>query len=384
MIYSVDFLEMSAKINHVVLSKYLKDLGWSEFETKRKDVKVFQLENREHFFQIDVPLDKNFADYKYAMYRAVNTLSEVTGHSVEQVVLELINPISDIIRIHISNPHMDDGSIAIEDAVNLYENAKKLLMATAMDITSPKEIHYGRPDDIIQEFIGNCRFGQTEIGSYVVSVVSPIATVSNGEYEQLSIFCDRDQCANSLTRRVSNKLISSINFVKSSIDDGNFSSETLLCQEDVGCISVNFLEALNNMSLYKSETDLGVSIRWAPTITHNRLPYNQVKISHDYYEPINAYILKYKEEVSAEKTFTGKISALQSAESRERRKKGKVTLVYFVDDEKVAKATATLTESDYEKAIEAHKYGKLVRIRGNLTGTHRKTINNASFEVLNI
>ena len=42
MIYSVNFLDLTEKINPLAFSKYLNDTGWNLFQTKRKDVKVYQ------------------------------------------------------------------------------------------------------------------------------------------------------------------------------------------------------------------------------------------------------------------------------------------------------------------------------------------------------
>ena len=71
MIYSVNFLDLTEKINPLAFSKYLKDTGWNLFQTKRKDVKVYQYEKDDEFYQVTVPLEKRLADYKYAMYKAI-------------------------------------------------------------------------------------------------------------------------------------------------------------------------------------------------------------------------------------------------------------------------------------------------------------------------
>lgn len=69
-------------------------------------------------------------------------------------------------------------------------------------------------DDVVQKFLSDCRFGQTEIGSYVVSVVCPFAELNEGEgYKQLSIFSDEEQCAESLTRKITNKVMKNITIV---------------------------------------------------------------------------------------------------------------------------------------------------------------------------
>ena len=143
------------------------------------------------------------------MYDAVETVAEAEGKTVEQVLLYLLNPNADILKIRLDRKNVEVGSILFDDAINVYENAKKLLAATALDILHPRKYHQGRIDDAIIKFLSDCRFGQTEVGSYVVSIVCPFSELNESEgYRQLSIFSDEKQCANSLTRQVTNRVIS--------------------------------------------------------------------------------------------------------------------------------------------------------------------------------
>ena len=134
-------------------------------------------------------MDKKLIDYKSAMYRAIETVSVVERQSTEQLMLYLLNPNTDILKIRLERKDIVAGNILFDDAIRVYENAKKLIAATAQDILHPKYYHQGRMDDTISKFINNCKFGQTEIGSYVISVVCPFAELSETEgYQQLSIF----------------------------------------------------------------------------------------------------------------------------------------------------------------------------------------------------
>ena len=193
MIYSVNFLDLTEKINPLAFSKYLKDTGWNLFQTKRKDVKVYQYEKDDEFYQVTVPLEKRLADYKDAMYKAIITVAEVEKKSIEQVMVYLLNPNTDILKIRLDRKDIEAGSILFDDAIRMYENTKKQLAATALDILHPKRYHQGRMDDAVSQFLAGCRFGQTEIDSYVVSVVCPFAELDEKEgYKQVSIFSEEE------------------------------------------------------------------------------------------------------------------------------------------------------------------------------------------------
>jgi len=305
MIYSIDFKELAEKISYINMAKYLHDLGWIEIPTKRKWVKIFQLEDHENFFQIDLPMSRDLRDYRSAMYRSVECIAASSHKSIEQVILELLNPLSDILRLRIKETEIETGSIFVEDTIKLYDNAKKLLMATTMDIVRPQLFHFGRPENSIVNFVNNCRFGQTEIGSYVVSIVCPISKIDNDDIIQLSLFSKEEDCSQSLTRKVVNKLISSIKIVRETINSRTF--EDYICDnaDSENCISVNFLEALSEININRSGSELDITAKYAPTVRSNVLSDTSISISHDYYSPINTIVKRFKNSQQSEKCILG-------------------------------------------------------------------------------
>ena len=243
MTYSVNYLDLTEKISPLAFAKYLKDTGWALFQTKREDIKIYQFERNDVFFQVIIPMERKLNDYREAMYKAVETVAKVEAKSVEQIMLYLLNPNTDILKIRLEKKDVEAGNILLNDAICVYENAKRLLAATALDILHPKKYHQGRMDDCVQKFLSNCRFGQTEVGSYVISVVCPFAELDeNEEYKQLSIFSDEEQCANSLTRKVTSRVMENISLIKNHIDNGEL--DKLILQNEDRIISANFYEAL--------------------------------------------------------------------------------------------------------------------------------------------
>lgn len=381
MIYSVNFLDLTEKINPHAFSRYLKDTGWIQFQSKRTNVKIYQFEMGKNFFQASIPTDKNLSDYKQAMYKAVKTVAKVEQKSVEQVMLYLLNPNTDILKIRLEKKEIEAGNILFNDAIRLYENVKKLLAATALDILHPKKYHQGRSDDAIMKFLSNCRFGQTEIGSYVVSVVCPFAELDEGTgYKQLSIFSDEEQCADSLTRQVTSRVMNNIVEIKNQIDSGNL--DNLVSREDGTIISANFYEALNGLNLDSEGADVEFIAEWSPVVKNTTCSESRIMLSHDYYLPIATVISKLKEEKNKATKIIGRIKRLESSPDVENRTMGKVTLVYLDENDKKKTVTAELGKNDYNKAINAHACGNHVEIVGEITG-RRNAITCESFSIIN-
>lgn len=379
MIYSVNFVDMTLKLNPLAVTRYLTETEWKLYPIKRTDIKIFQYEKDEIFEQVTVPLDKNLRDYKNTMYDAICKVAYIEGKSVEQLMLYLLNPNTDILKIRLDKKEVESGNIILDDAIQLYDNAKKLLAATALDIINPKKIHLGRIDESVQKFLSQCRFGQTEIGSYVVSVVCPFAELSGVDgYRQLSIFSDEEQCANSLTRQVTNRLMTNIATIKQKIDEDNV--ESLVNYEEE--ISSNFYEALNGLDLHAEDTTVEFIAEWSPTVKSNRCQYNRLAVTNDYYEPIRNIISKIKECTNERTTIVGKIKQLKAAPTIDKRQFGTVVVVYVGDNERAKSVTVKLDKEDYDNAVIAHQHGKAVKLVGDLKEQSKATMENVLFSVI--
>ena len=158
MIYSVNYEELSGRINPFVIKRYLKGNGWVPFKTKRDDISVFQYIKDGQFEQVTIPNDRTLFDYSMALYQAVRAVADVEGRPIEQMLLTLLNPHSDIVKIRIDDPSIEPGNIPFDAAAELYENARKLIAASARDVLHPRNYHAGRPDDSVQKFVSQCRF----------------------------------------------------------------------------------------------------------------------------------------------------------------------------------------------------------------------------------
>ena len=381
MIYSVNFMDLTEKISPLAFAKYLKDMGWEQYQSKRQYIKIFQYEKNDDFFQVIIPTEKKLNDYKEAMYKAVVTVAEAENKSVEQVLLYLLNPNTDILKIRLEKKDVEAGNIFFDDAIRMYENAKRLLAATALDILHSKKYHQGRMDDCVLKFLSSCRFGQTEIGSYVVSVVCPFAELDeNEDYKQLSIFSDEEQCANSLTRQVTSRVMKNISFIKNQIDNGEM--DKLILQDEDKIISANFYEALGGLNLDSNGADVEFIAEWSPIVKNADCVKSRILLTHDYYQPIETTIERLKDETNKSTRIIGRIKKLESSPDVQKRKIGKITVVYLDENDKRKTVTVNLNKNEYDKAIKAHERGFHVEIVGEISCGRNASMTCESFAVI--
>lgn len=380
MIYSINYMDMVERINPLEVTKYLNISGWKSIPYKREGVKIYQ-NTFGDLQQVIVPMRKDFIDYKNTMYKVIQTIADVENKSIEQVMLYLLNPNTDILKIRLDRKDIEPGNILFDDAISLFENAKKLLAATALDIINPKKIHYGRIDDAVTSFLNQCRFGQTEIGSYIVSIVCPFAELDEKiGYKQLSIFSDEEECANSLTRKVTNKLMSNIHTIKSKID----ADELAYLYGEDSDISSNFFEALSGLNFQTANTTIEFIAEWSPIVKSNRCKYSKLSVTNDYYQPISSIASKIKGESSKRTEIVGRIKQLSATPVLAKRTNGLATIVYIGDDNKVKSVKVELNREDYDNAVIAHQKGCAVKIIGDIEckGKNKSIMQNALFSVI--
>lgn len=395
---------MTLKLNPLAVTKYLSETNWELYPIKRNDIKIFQYKKEDLFEQVTIPLDKKLRDYKNAMYDSVCKIAYVEKKSVEQLMLYLLNPNTDILKIRLDKKEVESGNIMFDDAIQLFDNAKKLIAATALDVINPKKIHYGRINEPVRNFLSQCRFGQTEIGSYVVSVICPFVDFPKTEgYKKLNAFFDEEQYAYSLTREVINRLMTNVATIKQKIDDGNLES---LANYD-SPISSNFYEALSGLSMDTEDTTVEFMAEWSPTVKSNQCKYNRILITNDYYEPIRTIISKITEYTNERIETVDKIKRLEVAPISDSREYGTIerteivgkiielkaapvidsreygTIVIYVgDNARVKSVTVKLDREDYDKAVAAHQHGKAVKVVGDLKGQVKSVMENVIFSVV--
>lgn len=369
--YSVNYFDLAEGISTLLFSRYLKDTGWEQFSSKKTKVKVYQYENARGFYQVNLPVDKTLSDYKEAMYRAVQTVAEAENRELKSVLLYLLNPCSDILKIRLANPNVESGNITFDDAIRIYDNTKKLLAAAAQDVLHPRKYHQGRMEDAVSKFLSECRFGQTEVGSYVVSIVCPFAELDGQEkYQQLSMFSNEERFVNSLTRKVTSRVMENLYQIKRNVDEDNM--DELISQTEKCAISSNFYEALMNLNENPMGTDVEFMAEWAPTVRNEQCPHSRILFTHDYYEPIKVTVNRLRKEKDTATKIYGRIKQLDSTPDVAKRKDGKITVVYLDENNRSKTTIVRVDKNDYDKAITAHSRGYFIEVIGKMTKSENR------------
>lgn len=382
MISEVNYHAHIKKINPFAIIRVLTKMGWKNIPRKNQQIRLMQKKVDANLHQVIVPMDRQLADYKEALITVIENVAKAEGKTADKVICFFLNPNADILRIRLVNNSIENGSILLDDAIRLYDNAKKLLSAAASDIINPKKNHMGKVEDKVQDFLARCRFGQTEIGSYISTVVCPFSNFNNDNYEQVQLFSDEEVIKEAFSRKVINRIMTNLETIKKRIDDNE--SERLIAYEETQ-ISANFFEAINGIGIDSTagnQVDFGVL--WSPGIPGDHNIPNNIVLSSDYSEPIKSVVSSLKSKAKTTTTILGKVKKMEAAQNVDERESGKITVVYLDAAKNKAKTVmATLNKFDYAKAVQAHLDNQYVELQGELNERTR-TIEQPMFSVLDV
>jgi len=373
-------LEESKNINFLAVQNYLRAKGWVKKVTGWDDAAVFNKQSEYGLSEILLPLKREFEDYAYSIYQALQSISKFENITLQQVVNEISLPPSDIIRFRVDSPKTHYGTISLEDGTRFIESAKRSLYASASDITKPEAYHKRMSFKDSDQFLEECRLGQTEKGSFVLAIICPFLDPSSPDQpRQLSLFKDpedlSEEIQNSFTRKVTSHFMRSLKRIQSAAKQ--IDPRQILESEMDGIISGNFLEALLELNSFTQDAELEIKGTFYNSLEEDESIPRSVQFSKDYNPFLEEAIslLKPKDE-GVKDVFFGRISSVKANPDLNLRNEGEVIINTLVDEDKVINAKVILGPEDYALACDAHANGKQVKIEGVLIN---KVIQNPVF-----
>ena len=192
---------------------YLRARGWHHVEAYGDKGDVYGLDGAP---EIVAPASSDFGAYALRVSEIVDILGRVEERTQLQVLRDLGAATTDLIRVRAPDAD-EDGSIAIGAGVAFIEQSRDLLMAAACAAKRPRAAFRAGSVGEAVDYMRHVRFGQTERGSFVVTLLSPVPPV----LERTDLFEDEDP-AHTLaqapfSRRVTHTLLGSLAAIKEAV-----------------------------------------------------------------------------------------------------------------------------------------------------------------------
>jgi hypothetical protein len=238
------------------LISYVMSEGWEKSEPFGKHADIYIGEERP---ELIIPRDNLLSDYPSVVSRLISILFEVLDQDELAIYRSLIGANHDLVRIRALGAN-EDGTIPLDNGITLVSNARDMLLAAACSTKNPQPLYRAGANREASEYIDNIRLGQTKHGSFIVTLLSPVAPTLQSSFADKWGDFDDDPIERQVTRRLVQALTSARNAVELAHQGRGEEAFEQAVSEGV---SANLCEALER--LITAANQLEVSVRWART-----------------------------------------------------------------------------------------------------------------------
>jgi hypothetical protein len=341
---------------------YLSSRGWVAVPETSPSPRAVEFHNESHpDVELLLPLVRNVGDFALRMADLVVALASVENRSAWDVLKDLSGTPGDVLRLRVATPDATLGNLPLEEGIQLLRGARDLLVAAASSTLHPKALHPQKLDKQVRNYVRNCRLGQTERGSFVATIVSPV----DPEIQTSMDFND-DQFrleTEPYSRRVTTRLMSTLGVVSNAIQRGQLFEVAQAVEEGV---SANLCEALKMMRPPGEQSQLDISVTWARTRSH--IPENvpqSVSFPQESFGLIDDATRKLRSFAYARsKKYEGSIIAVQKMKRTLFPDQGGRVVISTIVRGEAAKLRVDLNQDDFRRACEALRDGKNIAFSG--------------------
>jgi hypothetical protein len=345
---------LAARVGYRDIRSYLAARSWAHIPSRRDYAAIYRSPGNGEV-EVQIPLDTGLADYGDAMALAARRLAGFEGRPVEQVLRDLLQPRSDTLRYALADDALRTGTIDLLTGSSLTSGAVKSLRASACSVQHPRRFHPRMSLTDADGYVRACRLGQTEIGSYVLTINTPLDI-----HDQLDA---HDQIP--FGRRATTLLLDSTAYIAKSVRQGD-ASRILEDREDAPLVSANLCEALVEMMPPDESADLRISGSWSPLAPPPKTALVDILLDRSMFEPIERLAQQLRPARGSEPgRFVGKVIELSGAPNPAGDLEGDVVLQVQTDDQ-LLKVRVTLDPNTYRDAGVAHFEQRYVSVRGQL------------------
>lgn len=354
------------------LGAYLRQAGWT-LSVRDERWASYETEISGQHVALQVPQRAGAADYPRIAALLVEDIARLEDREPTALLRDVRSTSLDIVRIRIAAPSTKDGRISVEAGRRTFQAARDLLLAAACATISPRAAYTSRRPDAANALLERARFGQSEVGSYVLTMETSITPRLQG-----SMVDDGDPDA-PFERKVSVVLAGALSAALMAARSAGASGkiDPFLEATSQG-VSANLCDAVFELFDANAAETIEASFAFAPSRLVSPGVPRLVPFSAD-----TALLLRGAAEQLRERAtypdsdVEGTIVALESPNPAEG---GVVTLRAFVDGA-ARRVRVPLGVEAYGRAIVAHKALGLVRYGGELARDGRQWMLRSATEI---
>ena len=164
---------------------YLRARGWQKFSESAGKFSVW-VHPLHPDAEVVVPLNREAGDFVTQLADNLRELESVEGRSQFDILRDLHFRASNIFHLGAKSPSTNDGTVKIEDGVKLFQQLEKSMPCRLCNGTARPVFHARKPQQA-NDYMQVARLGQTEHGSFVLTILSPVSPQLNS-YSETELF----------------------------------------------------------------------------------------------------------------------------------------------------------------------------------------------------
>lgn len=375
---------MSIKAN-IIDQKILCSIHTQDIEfylRKKKWVKLREIagsiiyDSPDNTLRVWVPVIGGITeDYVVSMSKLLSAISSYEDRSQLDLVEDFdIFPVGDVIRVGSEDP-LDrlSSSLSFYTATRLIEKARQTLIVGASVAASDTDraCFGSRKPDAAISFINEVRLGQTERGSYIIKVISPLPKELLCTQPTLPSIPEKPPFQRIAVEKTFIGLSSLQEALNETYKRGKFLFEPFYERISDG-VNADLCEAILGKSEVIDSSPLNFSVSWSPSFAVNipeGVP-DKIVFESKYYHYIEEAAKEFRKKEPEEVSFSGYVVELHKEyENGE----GDITVATYIDNRR-RKIRMTLSSSNYKLATMAHDKWLEIRVKGILVERKLQTV----------
>lgn len=318
--------------------------------------------------EIILPLRYEVRDFAARMADALQTLEVAEGRSQLDILRDIRATSADVIRVELDGPAVMEGSLPLQRGVSALARTQELVLAAACAAVEPRPVYPTRKPSMAVDYMSKVRLGQTEQGSYVLTVISPVPPALDVDGDGASLAGLEDPFERSVTTTLVTAMAAAR--VAADIAASTGQLRPFLEATRLG-VSANLCDAIAGLVGESGADSLGVRVRWAPSRLPPRTVPDRITFGRDAIRVVEEASRIFRETTPRDEVeLQGMVVALKREESSAA---GMVTVAALVDGA-LRKVRVELGGDGYAAAIRAHQEERRVRCTGRLVREGRSLI----------
>jgi hypothetical protein len=344
------------------LAAYLRANGWRQEADIGGGKGSLWLLHRSDGSEYDVtlPAKRDLADYALRMSEVLHTLAEVERRSQLDVLRDIETTTADLVRVRAPRRDTENGTLPLNQAVAFVEFSRDMLLAAACAAIDKRPFFAKRKTQQAMDYLGRVRMGQTERGSYVLTILSRVPPELRPAQGTLLPVEPEDP----YERLVTLTLMNALEALQRATQDAAVGGDMTSFQKAVlKGVSANLCDAVVGLSAVSPGDGLDIQISWSRTRPVSGETPSRVVLGNDSIPIIEEAARQFREIAPLEDVeIEGFVTRLdRGREATE----GDVTIEASLEGNLRRIALRLGTEA-YSVAIQAHDERRPVRCTGEL------------------